>query len=149
MNERQKAYIAGILDGEGTITLSRSTHGKRKNDTYQIIVRVGSIDISLITFLQRTTKTGSIRYSKSTITGKPFYEWNALCLKGVYILQKVLPYMIIKRKHAKKLLWYQKNLGGIRPRKEFLETQKLREKFWLEFRQLNNKGKGFTIKINS
>lgn len=141
MTELEKAYIAGIIDGEGTVTLSKSKHGKRPFVTYQIIVRVGSIDKELLLFLRRSTGKGTIRLSKKTITGKDFFEWNILTKQAVGFLDEILPYLRMKRMHALQLLKYYKELGGIRPRKIYKDIQEQRERFWITFRRLNNKNK--------
>ena len=56
MNLAEKAYIAGIIDGEGTVTLTR----KHSNETPSPHVSVFNCNVALIRWLQKTIGYGDI-----------------------------------------------------------------------------------------
>lgn len=57
------AYLAGLVDGEGTITLSSLHRGERR----RIVVSISNTDRSLLEFVRSAVGTG-------TITGKRTYN---------------------------------------------------------------------------
>ncbi|HHH13218.1 MAG TPA: hypothetical protein ENJ98_03190, partial [Thiolapillus brandeum] len=52
----QAAYIAGLLDGEGTITLTR----KHRNENRQLAVTISNTELSLLEFVKQTVGMGKI-----------------------------------------------------------------------------------------
>lgn len=50
------AYVAGLIDGEGTITLSR----RHANERRQLVVSIASTELSLLRFVLIQTETGKI-----------------------------------------------------------------------------------------
>jgi len=50
------AYIAGLIDGEGTVTLTR----KHKNENRQLCISISSTEISLLEFVLSVTGVGKI-----------------------------------------------------------------------------------------
>ena len=59
----QQAYIAGLIDGEGTVTLSR----KHKNDMRQLAISVSSTEKQLLDYILNASGVGKI-------TGKKTYR---------------------------------------------------------------------------
>jgi len=56
------AYIAGLIDGEGTITLTR----KHKNEYRQLCVSISSTERSLLEFVKSATGVGIITNKRTT-----------------------------------------------------------------------------------
>ncbi|WP_018231860.1 LAGLIDADG family homing endonuclease [Thioalkalivibrio thiocyanodenitrificans] len=50
------AYIAGLIDGEGTITLTR----KHRNENRQLAVTISSTERNLLEFVKETLGVGKI-----------------------------------------------------------------------------------------
>ena len=62
------AYIAGILDGEGTISLSR----RHRTDNRQLVVSIASTERQLLEYVQQVVGAGRIarkRTVRSRTTG--------------------------------------------------------------------------------
>ena len=55
------AYIAGIVDGEGTITLTR----KHKNENRQLVVSISSSERKILEYVLLKTGVGKITTKKS------------------------------------------------------------------------------------
>lgn len=89
------AYIAGILDGEGCISLSQKGAWT---------VQVGMVDQPLIEFLG--TIGGTVRREDRTAKGcQLLYRWRLLAAEDVRgFLVAVLPYLRVKRARADECL---------------------------------------------
>ena len=59
------AYIAGLIDGEGTITLSR----RHANEHRQLVVSIANTELPLLRYVLEQTGTGKIT-RKSTTSAK-------------------------------------------------------------------------------
>ncbi len=55
------AYIAGLIDGEGTITLSR----KHKNDNRQLVISISNTEQPLLDYVLATVGAGKITRKKT------------------------------------------------------------------------------------
>lgn len=107
------AYIAGILDGEGCITIIRQ---KRKSYKlgwqYQLRIIVSNADRWLCYFLKQEFG-GSVQECFSP-TNTKMYRWYLTSRKALNFLEAVLPYIHIKKSQAEVAIEFQKQriLGG-------------------------------------
>jgi hypothetical protein len=72
LSENDAAYIAGLIDGEGTITLTR----KHKKENRQLCISISSTEKNLLEFVLAATGVGKItnkRISKSHHTSSFAY----------------------------------------------------------------------------
>lgn len=60
LNAIDASYIAGLVDGEGTITLTR----KHQNENRQLCVSISSTEIDLLNFVLSATGVGKITNKK-------------------------------------------------------------------------------------
>ena len=108
MSPTERAYVAGIIDGEGWVEFSyrnRLRKDRKGTPTYRtLIVRmeVPQVDGRLIDYLMETTAEGNRdikRYPKHP-TYKDQHRWR-LSHHAVYrVLKQVYPYLIVKREKA-------------------------------------------------
>lgn len=61
LTEIEAAYIAGIIDGEGTITLSR----KHRNENRQLAITISNTEMDLLSFILKTIGAGKITAKRS------------------------------------------------------------------------------------
>lgn len=102
MTEVEKAYLAGLVDGEGTITLSR--HHKGQNP--QPRLAISNNCLSVLEWARSVTGKGLIiRRSPRKEWHRQSYVWQ-VCLAGAVleILAEIRPYLRIKQRHASLLL---------------------------------------------
>lgn len=93
------AYAAGILDGEGHFSITWD----RPRDRYLGMVGVMNTNRDLLDWLQNTFG-GSIYHRKSPSNKshwKERYEWRAGNTSIDTMLPPIVPYLIIKKRHAK------------------------------------------------
>lgn len=107
MNDTNRAYIAGIIDGEGCITLSKSVDTRTKNclETYRPFITVETTSYELQQYLANITGQGKVKRNAQVGNHKDRYLW---CLAGKKVIQKFLleiqSYLVIKKKHAEVML---------------------------------------------
>ncbi len=58
----QAAYIAGLIDGEGTITLTR----KHRNENRQLAVTISNTERKLLDYVKNTVEAGKITRKRIT-----------------------------------------------------------------------------------
>lgn len=64
LTREEAAYIAGIVDGEGTIALSH----RHRNDNRQLVISIASTERGLLEHIQRTVGAGRITSKRTTST---------------------------------------------------------------------------------
>jgi hypothetical protein len=100
LTEPEKAYIAGIIDGEGCIRIGHVGPLKR---TLYLTIAVGMCHRGVIEWLQAKLSSGTIKVNNHT---KVRDGWNPQWLVRIHgkraqlLCKAILPYMIVKREHA-------------------------------------------------
>lgn len=93
LSEKESAYLAGIIDGEGSIKIC----GKNNRS---VRVTVANTDLQLIDWLREIGGT-IILNKRPTETAKQAYIWNVSSWRTCHsILIQTIPFMIIKRNLA-------------------------------------------------
>ena len=86
----EAAYIAGIIDGEGTVTLSV----KQKGGTRHLAVTVSGTELSLIKYLPRVIGAGRITNKKVyKLNHAQAYTYAIYSRQAIDLLIQVLPYL--------------------------------------------------------
>ena len=107
MQETDKAYLAGLLDGEGCIRIASAYHTNVKKRVsplallstqkrnYWMQVLLGNSDVNVLKDIQEQWG-GNLSLRSSTRRGKPFgnITWNKQ--KAVELLRHLKPYLRIK-----------------------------------------------------
>ena len=135
MSKAKFSYLAGIIDGEGCITIGAGR--KETCINYNAIVSVQNTSKKLIDWLQ--SKFGGQVYlsKKATEKTKAAWMWRLTQKKAIEILLlAVLPYLIIKHEQAKVLLAYVRLTSDALP--------ELRAIYWQQLRILNARGVSVT-----
>ena len=133
-NQRQTAlyaYLAGIIDGEGTIRVNRTTHRHYVGQDYQYdaAISVGMTNRNVIEILSKYL--GAKMYIERVPENrKQIYRWvvsgNRIIPK---ILKKILPYLIVKKKQAELVLMfcegYKRGIDKVRKCRKCGEQKKI------------------------
>jgi LAGLIDADG-like domain len=93
------AYIAGLIDGEGTITLGR----RHAADQRQLIVSIANTERSLLEYVALTLGAGKIT-SKRTVSEKhaPSFCYTVSNRQALSCIAQVMPYLrTYKRERAR------------------------------------------------
>ena len=106
-----RAWLAGIIDGEGCISIhhyERGEEGKRYHQ-FQPFISVGSIDLPLIERIVRITRMNGTRQKtepgdtdhRGIVTRHSNYEWRVEGTNAIKVIEDVFPNLTIKRNQAK------------------------------------------------
>jgi len=101
LSNSSAAYIAGLIDGEGTITLVR----KHKNENRQLSISISSTEISMLEFVKSATGVGKItnkRTSKSHHT--PSFAYAVYNRQALALLKQVSPFLKSYKKRRAELI---------------------------------------------
>lgn len=109
----QLAYIAGIIDGEGCITLALSHKIINVGKVPSPIVLVTMTNLDCVTTLHKITGVGrfTIIHGKraDSFQHKTAYRWNVRQRLEVYVLLKsICPYLVVKKRQADVVLEFVK-----------------------------------------
>jgi len=93
ISETSKAYIAGIIDGEGSIMIRGCGHYD------EVLLEVGNTDIKMVDFL-KTCYGGSITTYNPKRAKRTMFSWRIWCNQAEVVLRDVSPYLITKKEQA-------------------------------------------------
>jgi hypothetical protein len=84
------SYIAGLIDGEGTVTLSR----RHANEHRQLVVSIANTELPLLKFVLDQASTGKIT-RKRTVSNShtPSYCYSISNRQAISLLQQIAPYL--------------------------------------------------------
>lgn len=89
------AYIAGLIDGEGTVTLSR----KHKNENRQLAVSISNTEIQLLEYVLEQVGTGKITKKKTTqVHHTPSFTYAVHNRQALSLLEQIFPYLLTYKK---------------------------------------------------
>lgn len=101
-----RGWLAGIIDGEGTITLKKKRRKDNGNINYIPLTVINNTNLEFLERIKEICGCGTIAQQSSSYT-KKHPNWNLIYrleIKGSFnvktLLKQVYPYLIIKRKHA-------------------------------------------------
>ncbi len=113
MEKWESAYIAGIIDGEGSITLSRM----HENENRRPCITISSTDIELLVYVQ--TLTGGTIINKKNYNPdrhKDSYTLNIKTMKSVMkLLEQISPFLRVSKKRNR-ANWILDNYHKVTPR---------------------------------
>ncbi|SRR5260370_3634758 len=136
------AYIAGLLDADGTICMHRINPGKSW-ESCNFIVDIVNKDLQVLQWVQ-SLFGGFIRerkYNRKKKEAKNWqviYDWVAEVSTFEFFLMSILPFMRIKRRQAELALMFRKTSLDYRKNFRLTSEQKQhREVIYAEMKKLN------------
>ncbi|WP_026575989.1 LAGLIDADG family homing endonuclease [Bacillus sp. UNC438CL73TsuS30] len=125
----EAAYIAGIIDGEGSISLTRM----HENEYRRPCISIASTDKELLIYVQ--TLTRGILNTKKNYNPERHKNSFTLNIKNkddvLSILRQISPYLRVDKKR-KRALWILKNYEKVTPRNGKYNTELLGKKIDFE-----------------
>lgn len=90
MSQTDTAYIAGLVDGEGTVTLSR----RHRSENRHVVISISNTDRPLLEYVLNSVGAGKItnkRTSQSHHT--PSYTYTISNRQALAFLNQIFPYL--------------------------------------------------------
>ena len=139
ISDVEKAYLAGILDGEGSIGISRYQHPQSKVPHYVTYFSIANTSEELMEWLEekifkKISIKRKIKPRKSGFGKKPCYQITIGTKKVYLLLKTILPYLVIKKKRAEKVIEFAEQ-RFLKPRKVPYSEREL--ELYEECRRLN------------
>lgn len=141
--DEQRAYMAGIVDGEGSIQIR--CHGTKGGKTghigqYTLVVQVVNTSKPLIDWLVANWG-GAVAYTpeKPELNRKAKWSWSVTANNALRVLDEVYEFLVIKRTQCKlgrRFQRYAQRTGRERTEK----ITRLHHRFFSEMRILNKRG---------
>ncbi|HEY7944956.1 MAG TPA: LAGLIDADG family homing endonuclease [Casimicrobiaceae bacterium] len=90
LDSTDAAYIAGLIDGEGTITLTR----EHRDENRRLVVSIASTERSILTFVVERAGCGKIT-NKRTTSGRhaPSFAYRITNRQALELLRQISPYL--------------------------------------------------------
>ncbi|MGO5073270.1 LAGLIDADG family homing endonuclease [Clostridium sporogenes] len=132
MANEQKAYIAGIIDGESSIMLLKF-HNNQFPSPY---ISISSTMIELLEWIKSVTKIGTIKRKKNYNTEEhtDSFTYTIKYNDAINLLVQIEPYLVIKNKQKRAKLIIEKYKSvTLQNGKYSDEMLKTKEKFYKEF----------------
>lgn len=109
------AYAAGIVDGEGNISIRKKAlrKGRRMRDIHTEII-ITMTDRPVLAWLQERWGGGILKQNRSEKHAhwQDIYRWNLYSARAATFLKSILPYMIAKRPQAELGIEFQEFLAS-------------------------------------
>lgn len=138
VTEADKAYLAGLLDGEGCLHISKQNRPRLTSELVHagvVIISQGEKQADVLTeYRSKLGGIGSIQPS-SDRNGNACYHWRMCAKAAEKFIKLVFPYLVIKIKQAEIFLRYRKTFekqGGWGPYRTSLVKQAEREKYRIQ-----------------
>lgn len=144
MEEIQKAYLAGVVDGEGCIGINKTRNKsvRHKHPYYQVRLRIAMTTEEPIKSIESWCG-GIVSLTKRKGSHKPIYEWFLLNDKAITVLKIIKPYLKVKQKQVEVAInfrdYYHTHSGFGRAETP-IEVSIIREEYFQQMKQLNKRG---------
>ena len=132
MKETEKAYLAGIIDGEGSIMLTKL----HKNQYHSPCVSIASTDLELLHWVKDKIGNGTITRKKNynALRHKNSFTYTLVYDAAINLLIEIQPYLVIEKKKARARHIIDNYKGVTLRNGRYNEEQKFKkEKFYDDF----------------
>lgn len=109
------AWLAGFIDGEGSIRIARSV--APSGYQYQPRIEVTNTSGVVITHLQAATGLGTTHISRASTLLHPWqqaHRWIVVSEQAITVARRIMPYLRVRDIQAKVLLQFPMTAGRVR-----------------------------------
>jgi len=143
----QLAYLAGIVDGEGSLTIGNYSSNKKTGAIhYQTTLQINNTDEGLILWIHNIFGGNIVRYTEKQTpknSRQAVFRWIANGDRLTHICELILPYVVVKRRQVEIMLRmretykvrYKQGQKGFRGLNH--DVLSLRQSLFLELRNLH------------
>lgn len=92
-------YLAGFIDGEGCISITRRNKNRRSG--YTLTLSASQLDPKPLYRLQQVFGGSLKQYKHKNSNSRPYYMWSVSSQKAVLAIATLLPYLLVKNEQAR------------------------------------------------
>jgi LAGLIDADG endonuclease len=142
----QIAYLAGLIDGEGSIFVQRvKTSNKKASKSgyhYRAGFAISMTNRPIVDWCAKVTGCGKISSPKKCKPNhRPGHRWSVWSREASTLLLLLVPYLRLKKGHAHNLIKFQSRMGWFGVTGNSKSEIKRREKHRLLSLSLNKRGR--------
>jgi len=151
ITEIEKAYMAGIIDGEGHIGITKyktkPRNGRKERMQYDFNVSIVNTNLNLITYLLEKLRNNNIKFcvmqrkEKLILNHKLIYVIQISDFQAENFLKIIYPYLVAKKEQADVAFEFRKtfikNWGRTKVPQNLMEK---REECFQKMKELNRRG---------
>ena len=102
LSETQRAYLAGLVDGEGCIVITKMFPKRRKGKFYHVLyVKVSQYNKQFLDYWQRETGLGNVHHAGGkNPKRKNDFQWQLGAAQAEELLKSVFDFLMIKKEQA-------------------------------------------------
>ena len=135
MKATDAAWLAGIIDGEGSIILDRGLPG---SVTLRPVVTVGSSTPVILKKIVKITGVGAVRPTRrKEERGKPMFHWSVSCSLASRALAPIIPYLVLKDRQARLALRVENRPRGRVSGGLTVRQRAQRQRWFLQMKEFN------------
>lgn len=138
--ETTAAYMAGILDGEGCLSIGNHSGNRKNGDKhFQVNIAISSTDEVLITWIVETFGGYKGIYTPKQMSRngrKQVYRWQCSGDRLTQICEITLPYLIIKKRQAEILIEMRSTFRDAHNQKGKWQVQRVPEEILIRRKEL-------------
>lgn len=128
------AYLAGLFDGEGSVTIYRS------NRESSLKINISSTNLDIMEYLKEFLGGYVVEHPRKG-NCKVWYQWGIGSNDAADILYSLLPFLRIKKERAILGIEWQATVRNNGKRNGYsTEEEEWRDFYYLRLRELNRKG---------
>lgn len=146
------AYVAGLVDGEGTIAIARQTFKDMRSPYYRIVLVVGMTNepiIKKLNFWFPGSQYSTHNDDRGRNERKLMHRWSLWGPQAEKALRQIIPFLQVKKNQAALALGFQKTIvkctARLNEKRKFMrippEEISKREIFYWKMRELNDTAK--------
>ena len=137
MTETEKAYLAGMIDGEGCITISCN-----KDRYFAMFVVLTGTHKTHIEYCANMTGLGSVQSVKRSAPWGDVTRWVISSTEAQEFLEAILPYLFLKKEQAEVAIKFQREVSLDKYNKYLSKSVIKKRKAYLDhLQQLKRTGK--------
>lgn len=109
LTETDKAWLAGLIDGEGSINISvaYNKHHKFSKNHYALNLEISLTHLPTLEKVKTLCGVGSLTEHKDKRKHRPYWLWMARSNQALMILELIHPYLVTKKASAEIAIAFQ------------------------------------------
>lgn len=133
----QIAYLAGIVDGEGSFVL----HYHARRSKYSSQLQIGNTDLRLLQWIVSNFGGSVYPEHRESPRHKPIWRWISHSESLTDLIESILPYLIVKRSQAELILAYRATVSPVRTTKPTTDSvRETRRELHAKLSVMNQRG---------